>query len=35
MDIADFETAKIHEKTEKCQKCGSVSKYSKPDYFFL
>jgi Zn finger protein HypA/HybF involved in hydrogenase expression len=35
MDTSDFESAKIHNKSEQCPKCGSVSTYKKSDYFFL
>jgi ribosomal protein S27E len=35
MDIADFRTARINEKSEQCPKCGSVLTYKKSDYFFL
>jgi Zn finger protein HypA/HybF involved in hydrogenase expression len=35
MDTSDFKSAKIHNKSEQCPKCGSVSTYKKSDYFFL
>lgn len=35
METSDFKAAKIHEKSERCPKCGSVSTYKKSDYFFL
>ena len=35
IDTSDFRIAKIHEKREKCYKCGCVSTYKKSDYFFL
>jgi ribosomal protein S27E len=35
MDTSDFKAAKIPERSEECPKCGNVSTYKKPDYFFL
>ena len=35
MDTSDFKSANIHENSEQCPKCGSVSTYKKSDYFFL
>ena len=35
MDVSDFKTANIYEKSEQCPKCDRVSTYKKSDYFFL